>query len=104
MEEKGNLVQSMTSQMQAYEHRYNELQRRVRELEMRLTEDSSAGKASETVRRLFSRRIGWYLELTMSPFTEGNPSISTTRLHSQMTYPWPGNGRCSPEPIQAQDA
>lgn len=57
VEEKGNLVQSMTSQMQACEHRYNELQNRVRELEMKLTEDSATGKASETVRRFFSHRI-----------------------------------------------
>lgn len=49
VEEKGNLVQSMTAQMQAYENRHTELQKRLRELEFQKTEESAAGKISQTV-------------------------------------------------------
>lgn len=49
VEEKGNLVQAMTTQLQAYEHRYNELKDRMRELEMHLTENEVAGKGSAMV-------------------------------------------------------
>lgn len=72
VEEKGNLVQSMTAQIQAYEHRYNELKSRVRELEMQQTEEAVAGKASDTVRRHVTRCYVLVMWFSSSSPSNGN--------------------------------